>query len=113
MLKKGDWVEARTITAHSVVGYIERMVCDEQQALIRVIRSCCARVGDLEWADTDEVDLLRDTNISDTEGYLLNMIDFALDIRDRNEFIKRTYELRRLRDSKLHRREPQYIIFGL
>jgi hypothetical protein len=97
-VNEGEWIEARVPGDHRLIGYVVRVDERERMVLVRIVDRCCSRVSPHEeWVQLWAVKRLPESNLSNVEGYLLNAIDFALDTGDRDEFFRRTGDLRSLR----------------
>lgn len=91
------WVTGRTIDGHSIYGYIEKVEDIDKTVMVCVLRACCDAVGNYAWANLKDLEVLGTGKLTDTEGFILNAIDFALDTGDKEEFFKQTDALRKLR----------------
>jgi hypothetical protein len=97
LYQEGDWVEGVTLSRHTVMGYVEEIDRVKRQLLIRVIRSCCGEVDELEWAHVNEIRPLLNINPNSDEAYLRSMIDLALETFDEEWFNQLTARLLRIR----------------
>jgi hypothetical protein len=100
----GAWVHARTIEGHIVSGFIDRRDNIDATAMVLVQHACCNQVGVVAWANLCDVEIATDSKLTDTEGYIRNMIDWALTDRDEAAFNQYTEELRKLKEIQSYRR---------
>lgn len=100
LLKVGDWVKGRSFNDERIRGYIEFLDSESGLVKVRVIQSDREEaVGRVVETSLRRVEKLS-VEILNREEEVLSLIDIALQIEDKDWFMKLTTILKQMRQAK-------------